>query len=96
MSLSREEVLNVAKLARLQFNDEEIEKFQTELNDILGYIDVLGEVNTDSIEPLSQVNDGSNNLREDVIKESLTVEEAMLNAPSSEDGALIVPKVVGE
>ncbi|MGX6591567.1 aspartyl/glutamyl-tRNA(Asn/Gln) amidotransferase subunit C [Cetobacterium ceti] len=96
MSLSREEVLNVAKLARLQFKDEEIEKFQTQLNDILGYIDILGEVDTASVSPLVQVNDDVNNLREDEIKPSLTAEEAMLNAPEAEDGALIVPKVVGE
>ncbi|MBC2855773.1 MAG: Asp-tRNA(Asn)/Glu-tRNA(Gln) amidotransferase subunit GatC [Cetobacterium sp.] len=96
MSLTREEVLNVAKLARLEFKLEEIEKFQNELNDIIKYIDVLSEVNTDNVEPLTQVNDGVNNFREDEIKPSISVADAILNAPSSEDGAIIVPKVVGE
>lgn len=96
MSLTREEVLNVAKLARLEFKLEEIEKFQNELNDIIKYIDVLSEVNTDNVEPLTQVNDGVNNFREDKIKPSISVADAILNAPSSEDGAIIVPKVVGE
>ncbi|MGL4970710.1 MAG: Asp-tRNA(Asn)/Glu-tRNA(Gln) amidotransferase subunit GatC [Cetobacterium sp.] len=96
MSLTREEVLNVAKLARLEFNEEEIVRFQADLNNILDYIDVLGEINTDDVQPLVQVHENGAKLREDIIKESLTSEEAMKNAPASEDGSLIVPKVVGE
>ncbi|MGL5918214.1 MAG: Asp-tRNA(Asn)/Glu-tRNA(Gln) amidotransferase subunit GatC [Cetobacterium sp.] len=96
MALTKEEVLNVAKLARLEFKEEEIVRFQADLNNILNYIDVLGEVDTDDIEPLVQVHETGVKLREDVIKESLTSEEAMKNAPASEDGALIVPKVIGE
>ncbi|MEG2436664.1 MAG: Asp-tRNA(Asn)/Glu-tRNA(Gln) amidotransferase subunit GatC [Cetobacterium sp.] len=96
MSLTREEVLSVAKLARLEFKEEEIQRFQADLNNILDYIDVLGEINTDNVEPLVQVNDSGVKLREDVIRKSLTAEEAMKNAPASQDGALIVPKVVGE
>lgn len=96
MALTKEEVLNVAKLARLKFKQEEIEKFQLELNDILGYIDMLNEVDTDKKDALIQVNGGVNNLREDNIRESLSVEKALSNAPESGDGAFIVPKVVGE
>lgn len=96
MSLTKEEVLNVAKLARLEFNEEEIIRFQTDLNNILDYIDVLGEIDTNEIEPLVQIHETGVKLREDIVKKSLTVEEAMKNAPASEDGALIVPKVIGE
>ena len=96
MALTKEEVLNVAKLARLKFKQEEIEKFQLELNDILGYIDMLNGVDTDKKDALVQVNGGVNNLREDNIRESLSVEKALSNAPESGDGAFIVPKVVGE
>ena len=96
MALSKEEVLHVAKLARLEFSPEEIEKYQQELNDILNYIDMLGEVDAAEVQPLSQVNNDVNNLREDEVRKSLTVEEALLNAPEAEDGAVIVPKVVGE
>ena len=95
MALSKEEVLHVAKLARLEFSPEEIEKYQQELNDILNYIDMLNEVDAAEIKPLAQVNDDTNNLREDEVRKSLTVEEALLNAPEDEDGAVIVPKVVG-
>lgn len=96
MALTREEVLKIAKLARLKFQPEEIEKFQVELNDILGYIDMLNEVETEEVSALSQVNSQVNNLRDDSVRESLTVEEALKNAPDGEDGAIIVPKVVGE
>ena len=95
MALSKEEVLHVAKLARLEFSPEEIEKYQQELNDILNYIDMLNEVDAAEIKPLAQVNDDTNNLREDEVRKSLTVQEALLNAPEAEDGAVIVPKVVG-
>lgn len=95
MALTREEVLNVAKLARLKFQPDEIEKFQIELNDILGYIDMLNEVETEEVIAMTQVNSQVNNLREDIVKESLTVEKALSNAPDSGDGAIIVPKVVG-
>ncbi|WP_291259356.1 Asp-tRNA(Asn)/Glu-tRNA(Gln) amidotransferase subunit GatC [Fusobacterium sp.] len=95
MALTREEVLNVAKLARLKFQPDEIEKFQIELNDILGYIDMLNEVKTEEVTAMTQVNSQVNNLREDIVKESLTVEKALSNAPDSGDGAIIVPKVVG-
>ena len=96
MALTREEVLKIAKLARLKFQPEEIEKFQVELNDILGYIDMLNEVETEEVSALSQVNAHVNNLRDDSVRESLTVEEALKNALDGEDGAIIVPKVVGE
>ncbi|MFA6709466.1 MAG: Asp-tRNA(Asn)/Glu-tRNA(Gln) amidotransferase subunit GatC, partial [Fusobacterium sp.] len=72
-----------------------IEKYQKELNDILNYIDMLDEVDVSETTGLSQVNDDVNNLREDTVKESLSVEEALSNAPESTDGSLIVPKVMG-
>ncbi|MDR1835809.1 MAG: Asp-tRNA(Asn)/Glu-tRNA(Gln) amidotransferase subunit GatC [Fusobacteriaceae bacterium] len=96
MSLSKEEVLKVAKLARLKFPEERIEKFREELNDILDYIDMLNEVDTSEVKPLVNVNDGVNNLREDVPTPSLTVAEALENAPVAAEGTVVVPKVVGE
>lgn len=95
MALTKEEVLKVAKLARLEFNNDEIEKYQTELNEILNYIDMLNELDTENIKPLSQVNNDTNNLREDEVKPSLSVKEALKNAPEKIDGTVVVPKVVG-
>lgn len=96
MALTKEEVLKVAKLARLEFKNEEIERFQKDLNSILDYIDVLGEVNTDNVDPLVHIYETEVEWREDEVRASLSMEDAVKNAPASEDGAIIVTKVVGE
>lgn len=95
MALSKEEVLKIAELSRLSFKEEEIGKFQKQLNDILSYVDKLSEVNTDNIEPISHAIEMKNAFREDVAKPSVSNELAMKNAPQSEEGAIVVPKVVG-
>lgn len=63
MSLTKEEVLKIAKLSKLSFEEAEIEKFQVELNDILKYIDMLNEVDTSEVQPLVHINDVVNNFR---------------------------------
>ena len=73
MALTREEVLKIAKLSKLSFEEKEIEKFQIELNDILGYIDMLNEVDTSKVEPLVYINDVVNNFREKEEKTSLEI-----------------------
>ena len=95
MALSREAVVKIAGLSRLEFKEEELEKLQGELNDILGYVDLLSEVDTEGVEPLSQAFEMKNEFREDAVKESLSNELAIKNAPEEEDGAFIVPKIVG-
>lgn len=94
MSLTKEEVKKVAFLARLEFKDEEIEKFQGQLNDILSYVDKLSEVNVDGIEPLSHAIDLKNSFRDDIAEKCISNELALKNAPKKEDGTFIVPKIV--
>lgn len=65
MKLTREQVLHVAKLARLGLTEKEIEKFQRELSSILDYVEMLNEVKTDGIEPTSQVTGLANVIRKD-------------------------------
>ena len=96
MALTREEVLKIAKLSKLSFEEKEIEKFQIELNDILGYIDMLNEVDTSKVEPLVYINDVVNNFREKEEKTSLEITKVLLNAPESAENAIVVPKVLGE
>lgn len=96
MALTKEEVLKIAKLSKLEFKEEEIEKFQVELNDILKYIDILDEVDTQNIEALTYVNHDVNNFREKEKLDSISLEKALLNAPESAENAIVVPKVVGE
>ncbi len=96
MSLTREEVLKVAKLAKLEFDEEKIKEYQNQLNDILGYIDILNEVDTAEVEPLVYINEEINNFREEERKESVSLEKALLNAPEVAESAIVVPKVIGE
>ncbi len=69
LRLTKDEVRHIAKLARLTLTESEVEKFTTELSGILQYIDKLGEVNTDKVEPTAQVTGKVNSFREDVIRE---------------------------
>lgn len=96
MSLSREEILKVAKLSKLSLSDEEIIKFDKELNDILNYINMFNEVDTASVEPLVYMNEEVNNFRENEVRESIEVEKVLLNAHIHEENAIVVPKVIGE
>ena len=96
MALTKEEVLKIAKLSKLSFEEAEIEKFQIELNDILKYIDMLNEVDTSEVQPLVHINDVVNNFREKEEKASIEIEKVLLNVPESAENAIVVPKVVGE
>ena len=96
MALTKEEVLKIAKLSKLSFEEIEIERFQIELNDILKYIDMLNEVDTSKVQPLVYINEAVNNFREKEEKPSLKIEKALLNAPESAENAIVVPKVIGE
>mgnify|MGYP001377217364 CR=1 FL=1 len=95
MSVTIKEVDHIAALARLEFNEEEKEKFTHQLNDILRYIEKLNELDTTKVEPLSHVIELSNVLRDDVVKPSISTEEALKNAPAKLDTLFKVPKVIG-
>lgn len=94
MKISKEDVIHVAELARLEFGEEELEKFTGQLGNILEYIEKLSELDTDGVEPTSHVLDISTPLREDRVEEWITVEEALQNAPEREDDFFAVPKVI--
>ncbi len=94
MSLSREEVLRVAELARLSLGPEEVELFTRQLNDILAYVEKLQELDTSGVAPLAHVIPVFNAFREDEVKECLHLEEALQNAPAQEGGSFLVPKVI--
>lgn len=93
--VTKEDVEYIAKLAKLEYTDEEKEKFTKQFNTILGYIDKLNEVNTDGVEPLSHVIELSNVLREDEVGPSLPIGDVLKNAPSKSGSFFKVPKVIG-
>lgn len=94
MSVSETEVRHVAKLARLALGDAEIDKMVPELNNILGWVEQLGEVNTDGVEPLTAVIANKLRLREDKVTDGDCRDDVLANAPVAEHGFFAVPKVI--
>ncbi|MGQ9499392.1 MAG: Asp-tRNA(Asn)/Glu-tRNA(Gln) amidotransferase subunit GatC [Dissulfurimicrobium sp.] len=94
MKITRLEVEHVAELARLSFREDEINEFTGQLNAILDYIAKLGELKTEGIAPMAHVFDFSNCFRDDVEMPSLSVEDALKNAPQKENGSFVVPKII--
>lgn len=88
------EVEHVAHLARLDFDQEEKERFAKELNDILEFVAQLEEVDTTGVEPAYHALELKNVFREDRVEPSLPPEEALANAPEAEDGAFVVPRII--
>jgi aspartyl-tRNA(Asn)/glutamyl-tRNA(Gln) amidotransferase subunit C len=87
-------VQNLAKLARLQFNEQEKEIIKGDLQRMIHFVDKLNEVDTTGVEPLLHMTDAINVLREDEVKGSITREEALKNAPDSDGTFFKVPKVI--
>jgi aspartyl-tRNA(Asn)/glutamyl-tRNA(Gln) amidotransferase subunit C len=94
MPVSTEQVRHIAKLARIAMSDEEIERLAPELNNILGWIEQLGEVDTEGVEPLTAVIDQKLRLRDDVVTEGNIRDEILANAPEAQHGFFAVPKVI--
>jgi aspartyl-tRNA(Asn)/glutamyl-tRNA(Gln) amidotransferase subunit C len=95
MAVTRKDVEHIAELARLKFEDAELDSFTDQLNEILNYMEKLNELNTENVEPLSHPVEGNNVFRDDVEKPSITTEEALKNAPEKDDRFFRVPKVIG-
>jgi aspartyl-tRNA(Asn)/glutamyl-tRNA(Gln) amidotransferase subunit C len=89
--IDREQVLHVAKLARLRLSDEEVERMSGELSAILDHVENIGELDLDGVEPTSHVVELQNVLREDVPRESLPKERALEQAPDAAAGGFRVP-----
>lgn len=94
MSISREEVLHIAKLARLSLSEEEITMYTHQLGDILNYVQKLNELNIDDVEPMKHVLDMVNVLREDKELPSLSREDVLKNAPEHDKEFFKVPRVL--
>ncbi len=94
MRLSPEEVQHIALLSRLELSEAERERIATELSQILGYFETLGELDTENVEPTMHAMPLENVLRPDVVKLSLSHEAALQNAPESAGGMFQVPRVV--
>ena len=94
VKISRDEVAHVAHLARLEFDEAEMEKFTAQLNDILLYMDMLNRVDTEGVAPMTHAIAQKNAFREDRAMESLPREETLANAPDARGDFFRVPKVI--
>ncbi|MBO8171726.1 MAG: Asp-tRNA(Asn)/Glu-tRNA(Gln) amidotransferase subunit GatC [Bacillaceae bacterium] len=94
MAISRKEVEHVAELARLNLTEEEAELYTKQLDAILEFAQKLNELDTENVKPTSHAFDVKNVLREDEVRKSVEREEALRNAPDTEDGQFKVPPVM--
>jgi aspartyl-tRNA(Asn)/glutamyl-tRNA(Gln) amidotransferase subunit C len=94
MAIDRKTVINVAKLARLQLTDEELDRYEKQLGAILDYIAKLEKLDVSGLEPLVHAVDTGNVFREDVPRPGLSREAALQNAPEKAGDFFIVPKII--
>lgn len=94
MKLTKEEVLHVATLARLNIDESLIDTFANQLGDILEYVETLDRIDTGSVVPTFHAVDKANAFREDRTTGHLDRDSAVSNAPEEDDGYFIVPKVI--
>ena len=94
MSVDQATVRRIARLARIRISDNEVPKLEGELNRILDWIELLGEVDTADVEPMTSVVSMKMRKREDAVTEGGYPERVTANAPQSDDNFFMVPKVV--
>ncbi|HMG07935.1 MAG TPA: Asp-tRNA(Asn)/Glu-tRNA(Gln) amidotransferase subunit GatC [Mucilaginibacter sp.] len=94
MTIDKETVEKVAHLARLELNETEKQEMIKDMSKILDFMAKLNELDTSGIEPLVYMTGDVNVLREDVVKQQITHEEALLNAPKHDENYFLVAKVI--
>ena len=94
MSIDKETVKKIASLSRIAITEAEADAFVPELNQILGWVEQLGEVDTSKVEPMTAVIPNKLRLREDVVTDGKISDKILANAPIAEHGFFAVPKVI--
>lgn len=94
MKITKEEVLHVAHLARLDMDETAIDAFADQIGTILEYVDTLNQVDTEGVNPTSHAISLVNAFREDIVANASDSDASLANAPQKEDGAFVVPKVI--
>ncbi len=96
MALTRSDVEKVALLARLQLTPAELDTMTGQLAQIVNYVDLLAEVNTDDVAPMAHAVEVTNVFAADIVEPSLPREQALATAPRHNDRGYLVPAVLGE
>jgi len=94
MSVDAQTVKRIARLARIRIDESEVEKYQSEINGILGFVEQLDEVDVNGVEPMTSVTPMTLRRRDDLVSDGGYPEQIVKNAPLSEDNFFMVPKVV--
>jgi aspartyl-tRNA(Asn)/glutamyl-tRNA(Gln) amidotransferase subunit C len=94
MKITKEEVLHVANLARLELSEDAVMKYAEQIDKILTHVDELKKVDTAGVPPTSHAISLTNAFRDDEVREPLARELSLANAPEQEDGSFIVPKII--
>jgi aspartyl-tRNA(Asn)/glutamyl-tRNA(Gln) amidotransferase subunit C len=94
MSVDAATVKRVAHLARIAVSDEDVPKLQSELNAILAFVEQLSEVNVEGVEPMTSVTPMAMKKRQDAVSDGGKTQAILANAPATEDGYFLVPKVI--
>jgi aspartyl-tRNA(Asn)/glutamyl-tRNA(Gln) amidotransferase subunit C len=94
MSVTNEQVRHIARLARIAMSEEELERLVPELNAIIGWVEQLGEVDTDGVEPLTAVIEQKLRLRDDLVTDGNIRDDVLANAPEAQHGFFGVPMVI--
>jgi len=94
MKIDKNTILKIAKLTRVKINNNEIAELSNQLSSILDWVEILNEVNTDNIEPLSNVSRSKLYLRKDEKNNEDKSNEVLSNAPEKLENYFVVPKVI--
>ena len=94
MSVDQATVRRIAHLARIKLDEADVPQMQGELNAILAFVEELNEVDVTGVEPMSSVTPMSMKKRQDLVSDGGDVAAILANAPATEDGFFVVPKVV--
>ncbi len=94
MKITKQQVQHVARLARLDLDAEQLDNFTQQLATIVDYMETLSQVNTAGVEPTAHVIALTNAFRQDRVRQHLERSQALANAPASEEGSFVVPKVI--
>ncbi|MBO6491099.1 MAG: Asp-tRNA(Asn)/Glu-tRNA(Gln) amidotransferase subunit GatC [Pelagibacteraceae bacterium] len=94
MSIDKETIKHISKLARISLDDKKIDNLSKDLSSIIKFIEKLNKLNTDDIKPLTSIIDASLKYRKDEILEGKIREQILKNSPEKNDEFFVVPKVV--
>ncbi len=94
MAIDKETVVRIAKLARLEMDEDALEPMARELDNILAWVEQLDEVDTSGVEPLTSVASITLSTRTDTVAAGVARDELLANAPEADEGFFVVPKVI--